>query len=329
MVKQVVVGVVVALAVLGTAAAETVDVTTVVTPSSWSRTARDGGVVEFSTANEASGAAVLVSIAPAMATNLDARGNFDATWTQIVKAMADVKPTMAPVENRGGWQIVSGSAKLTYQGQAMKARIVTATKDGKLAIVTVISVGTLYEKDVDKLLAGIKYGGTATPAPAQATESLSGAWGFSSGGAMGTGPYAKWLSDRREYTFDGKGAYTFLRRHNVDQETDTSLIREHGTYTLAGDVLTLTPTKSEREIWTKSISGPNAGKYGKLVRRENVPKEKAAYRVSYTVYPNTNVSNLMLTPSQATQRDGNFNATTQYRLFRPDNSYYTPIPPTP
>jgi hypothetical protein len=146
---------------------------------------------------------------------------------------------------------------------------------------------------------------------------------------MGTGNYAPWLSDRREYAFDGKGNYTFLRRHNVDRDADTSVIRERGTYTLKGDVLALTPTKSEREIWSKVTSGPNAGAYDKLLRREKVALEKATYRLSYAFYLDTQVPNLMLTPSAATQRDGNFNATTQYRLFRPDGKYYTAVPPTP
>ena len=104
---------------------------------------------------------------------------------------------------------------------------------------------------------------------------------------MGAGQYAPWLSDRREYAFDGNGNYTFLRRHNVDRDPDMSLIRERGTYTLKGDVLTLTPTKSEREIWSKVKSGANAGAYEKLLRREKVALEKATYRVSYTTSTST------------------------------------------
>lgn len=166
----------------------------------------------------------------------------------------------------------------------------------------------------------------STPAP---TAQLTGAWGFSTGGAMSPGQFAAWLSDRREYTFDGKGNYTFMRRHNVDRDPDTSIIRERGAYTLVGDVLTLTPAKSEREIWSKVKTGATAGAYDKLLRREQVVLEKSEYRVSFTLYLDTQVQNLMLTPSAATQRDGNFNATTQYRLFRPDGKYYTAIPPTP
>ncbi len=110
-------------------------------------------------------------------------------------------------------------------------------------------------------------------APAPAAQ-LTGAWGFSTGGAMSPGQFAAWLSDRREYTFDGKGNYTFMRRHNVDRDPDTSIIRERGTYTLVGDVLTLTPAKSEREIWSKVKTGATAGAYDKLLRREQVALEE-------------------------------------------------------
>jgi hypothetical protein len=68
---------------------------------------------------------------------------------------------------------------------------------------------------------------------------------------------------------------------------------------------------------------------GALVSDAVAGLEKSTYRVSYTVYFDTQVPNLMLSPSATTQRDGTFNATTQYRLFRPDGNYYTAGPPTP
>ena len=105
----------------------------------------------------------------------------------------------------------------------------------------------------------------ATPAPGTGsapapTAQLTGAWGFSTGGAMSPGQFAAWLSDRREYTFDGKGNYTFMRRHNVDRDPDTSIIRERGTYILAGEVQNQPagcPVWYEFDI--QEISGPRAG----------------------------------------------------------------------
>lgn len=345
MIKHIVISMVVALGLLHGAAAdaEVVDVTRVSPPKGWNRVEHPGGLIEYNTTNEKAGAVASVSITPSMPAVGDGRANFDAAWAQIIASMLSnaPAPTMAPAATRNGWQIVRGSAKYTYEQRAARTTIFTATRDGKYVIVIATTIGSSFVKDVDKVLASLTFTGssarsTTTPAPTTpapttpaATGDVAGAWGFSTGGSMGTGRYAAWLSDRREYTFDGKGNYSFLRRHNVDHDPDTSIIRERGTYTLAGDVLTLTPAKSEREIWSKVKSGANAGAYDKLLRRENVAKEKAEYRVSFTLYPDTQVQNLMLTSREATQRDGNFNASTQYRLFRPDGNYYTAIPPTP
>ncbi|MCY1015023.1 hypothetical protein [Pyxidicoccus sp. MSG2] len=351
MFNQVVISIVVALGLVHGVATgpnvETLDVTTFTPPSGWKRVEREGSSVEYVVTNNKAGAAASVTIVRSIPAVGDARANFDKAWSHFIKAvLSDAPaPTMAPAASRGDWQLVSGTTKYTYEGRAATTTILTATRDASYVVVIATTIGTIFERDVDKLLASLKFAAPAaqapaatpaptTPAPATrsapaSTAELTGAWGFSTGGAMGPSQFAAWLNDRREYTFDGQGNYTFMRRHNVDHDPDTSIIRERGTYTLVGDMLKLTPTKSEREIWSKVKSGANAGAYDQFLRREKVALEKSEYRVSFTLYLDTQVPNLMLTPRAATQRDGNFNATTQYRLFRPDGKYYTAIPPTP
>lgn len=322
----------------------TVDVTTFTPPSGWTHAERDLST-EYSATNNQAGAAGSIMIMRSLPGVTDARANFDRAWDNFITAVLPdaPAPTFAPAASRDGWKLVRGTTAYTFEGRAARTTLLVATRGETLVVVLATTVGTKYQKAVDKFFPTLRFATpaaaatTTTPAPAtpatapSATQEtgLSGGWGFSTGGAMGTGQYAAWLSDRREYTFDGNGNYTFLRRHNVDRDPDTSLIRERGTYTLKGDVLSLSPTKSEREVWSKVKSGANAGAYEKLLRREKVALEKATYRVSYTLYPDTQVPNLMLTSSAPTVRDGAFNATTQYRLFRPDGNYYTAVPPTP
>lgn len=326
--KQFLVVIFLAIVTVSSARAESVDVTTFTPPAGWTRSDR-ADTTEYSVANEKSGAGGSITILHSMAGAANARANFDNAWAQLVAALPDVPaPTVSPVANQNGWQVVRGSTKYTFEGRAATTTIVTATRDTSYAIVVAITIGTGYQKDVDKVLASLRFAApvaATTAAPAE----LAGAWGFSTGGAMSSARSAPWLSDRREYSFDGKNNYTFLRRHNVDQDPDLSIIRERGTYAFANNVLTLTPTKTEREVWSKVRSGANAGAYDKLLRREKVPMEKTSYGVSFAMYLDTQVPNLLLTPSAATKRDGNFNASTQYRLFRPDGKYYTAVPPTP
>ena len=346
MIKQFVVGIVITLGLSQVAFAkprkETLDVTTFTPPAGWKRVEHEGAAaIEYSTANEKAGAAASVIILRSTPAAGDARANFDSAWANFVTpVLTDAPPpTIAPASSRGGWQLVSGTSAYVFEGRAARTTVLTATRDATFVIIIATRIGKRFDKDVDRLLASLAFAAPAPPvasppvaSPAATTAvagDLAGAWGFSTGGAMGSDRYAAWLSDRREYTFDGKGSYTFLRRLNIDREPDTSIIRERGTYTLVAGVLTLTPSKSEREVWSKVKSGANAGAYDKLLSREKVALESAAYSVAFTVYLDTQVPNLMLGPSAATQRDGNFNATTSYRLFRPDGNYYTAIPPTP
>jgi hypothetical protein len=326
--KQTLVSIVIVLGFAVEAAAApqvTVDVTSFTPPSGWKQV-DEKLTVEYSTATPKGAASIMVMRSFACTT--DARANFDKAWKTFVTAtLPDAPaPKIAPATRLDGWQLVRGTTTYDYQGNPGRTTILAAIRDASCVVVLATTVGTTFQKDVEQALTSIRF--AAAPAPATSSPELAGAWGFSTGGAMGSGQYAAWLSDRREYKFDN-GSYTFLRRHNVDREPDTSIIRERGTYTLKGDVLALSPAKVEREIWSKVKSGANAGAYDKLLRREKVAAEKSTYRISYTTYLDTQVPNLMLTPAAATQRDGNFNASTQYRLFRPDNKYYTAVPPTP
>lgn len=335
-IKQTLVGIALLLGLVLDAEARskvTVDVTSFTAPSGWKHTDQKHSV-EYTTATPTGAGSLLIMRSFACAT--DAHSNFDKAWkTFVTDALPGAPaPTVTPTVRRDGWQLVRGTGAFEYEGNAGKISVLAAIREASCVVVVATTIGKAFEKEVDQVLASLRFAAPApsTPAkattPAHATQTLSGAWGFATGGAMGSGQYAPWLSDRREYTFDN-GSYTFLRRHNVDREPETSIIRERGTYTFHGDVLALTPTKAEREIWSKVRSGANAGAYDRLLRREKVPMEKAEYRVSYTRYLETQVPNLMLTPRAATQRDGNFNATTQYRYFRPDGNYYTAVPPTP
>ena len=245
---------------------------------------------------------------------------------------------MAATAKRDGWDVVKGTAKYTYSGRAATTTLVAATRNGSYVLVVVSVVGQTYQKAVDKVLASLRFAAapataptvpaTAPAPPATTKVELSGTWGFCTGGALELGHATRWLRDSRQYTFDGKGKYTFLRRHDVNYDPDSSVTREHGTYTLTGDVLTVTPAACERELWSKP-KGTLKSAYEKLLKREKLPLEKATYRVGYMRDEDGVTDNLVLTPSAATQRDGGFNSTTRYRLFPPNGKHYTAIPPPP
>lgn len=323
---------------------ETFELTTFAPPAGWQRAPAKASSIGFVKVSEAAGAAGSITIERSLPSTGDARANFDSAWKEIVTLPNVPAPTVAAATKRDGWDVVRGTAKYTYGGRAASTTILTATRDATYVIVVVTLVNTTFQKEADALLASLRFGAPpaapaaasapARPAPAATATSptggLTGAWGFSMGGALWASPMSPWMSDHREYTFDGQGTYTFLRRHDVTNEPETTVTRERGTYTLRGDTLTLTPTKSERETWRKVVDGPNAGAYAKLVRRARNPLEKCAYRVSFETHPDAkHIPALMLAPAAPTAREGEFNDTKRYRYLRPDGTYYTAIKPTP
>src|SRR5688500_15400982 len=162
------------LALVRSAAAETVDVTTFAAPSGWKRAEREYSV-EYTNANKQAAASLTVHHSQPAAG--DAKANFDTAWKQIVvAAFKDLPaPTMAPAATRGGWQIVTGSTKYAFQGNAARTTILTATRDTSYVIVVATTVGTQFEKEMDKVLASMKF---AEAKLAKATVELGGAWGF-------------------------------------------------------------------------------------------------------------------------------------------------------
>lgn len=330
---------------------ETYDVTTFTPPAGWTRTEQPGTSIGFKTERPAAGSACEVVVLRSVPGGKDARANFDMAWDHFVKpTVPDAgPPTLAPAAALAGWDLVRGRSTFTFGGNAGAVTILTATGGraaaAPLVIVVATSIGGACEGELTAFLGSLRFA-TATPAtppavpaapapaapapapaapvgasPGSVAAALTGTWAFSTGGAMWNSPYAPWLSDRREYTFDGKGGYAFLRRRDVSNEPETTLVREAGTYALAGDALTLTPRTSTVDTWAKRGDGA----YDKKLKTEPHAREIVTFRVELTTYLDTGVPNVMLTPPASTLRDGPFNATTAYRLFRPDGSYYTSI----
>lgn len=321
---------------------ETYDLMTFVPPAGWQRAPEKPSSIGFVKVDEAAGAAGSISIERSLPSKGDVRADFDWAWKEIVTVPGVPAPTVGAATKRDGWAVVRGTAKYTYGGNAATTTILAATRDATSLVVVVTLINTTFQPQAEAFLSSLRFAAPPAaaapaaptkepaPAPSGAGGDITGAWGFSMGGPLWSTPASPWMSDHRELVFDGKGAYTFLRRHDVTNEPETTITRERGTYTYAGGVLTLTPTKSERETWQKVIDGPNAGAYDKLARRARNKLEKTTYRVSFETHPDAkHIPALMLAPSAATEREGQFNDTQRYRYLRPDGTYYTAIKPTP
>ncbi len=142
-------------------------------------------------------------------------------------------------------------------------------------------------------------GGTPPPAPATAPVAIVGAWASASGDPTrnsSTGSVRV-----REYAFGADGSYVY-RSQVSDGGTSWYLVREVGTYTIAGDQLTISPSSATS---TKRDSGG-------AQPAQNVPLERVTYAVQTHYFEGIQEWNLVLTPPAPTRRDGPFGGTSSF-----------------
>jgi hypothetical protein len=108
----------------------------------------------------------------------------------------------------------------------------------------------------------------------------------------------------RQYTFAANSTYRFVCKTFDPVMNSIFLERENGTYQVNGDVISIYPQKSVLEEWSKK---DNRDEWGKLLKTQNIPLEKATYNFSKNYIPDYNEWQLILKADKETRRDGPFN----------------------
>ncbi|MCS6974729.1 MAG: lipocalin family protein [Cyclobacteriaceae bacterium] len=122
-----------------------------------------------------------------------------------------------------------------------------------------------------------------------------------------------------QYTFFSDGTYQFYAKTFDVYTPDIVFRKEKGTFVVSGNLLTLTPTSSVIQTWSKK---DNADKYGTLLKAQQGTTESTVYAIRFENFGDE--LNLLLTPvnGQQTQRDGIFGTNSQF-----PNTYFYQIPP--
>ena len=87
------------------------------------------------------------------------------------------------------------------------------------------------------------------------------------------------------------------------------VVKETGKYSVSGDMLTLTPTKSVISSYKKA-GGVDA--LGPLVKSQNRDLETVAYKFTFHYFEGIQEWNLVLQADKVTQRDGQFSNNTTF-----------------
>lgn len=155
----------------------------------------------------------------------------------------------------------------------------------------------------------------------EAASTLIGTWLMTSSINTYTTGTLTYAYTKKQFTINKDGSYVFYSKTYDISMTDIILRKENGKYSVSGNKLTLNPTSSTIETWSK-LDG--ADKWGQRLTSNPRPLEKTTYLFTRHYFEGIGEWNLVLQPEnkKQTEREGIFSSNSAF-----PNSYLYSIPP--
>lgn len=300
------------------------DIVTYIAPAGW-EVDKDTNAVRFT--KESDGNFCVISIVKSVDSIGDSAKNFELLWKGMAtEGLNATAPQRGKQGVKDGWQAEVGIAPFEKEGLKGAALLTTYTGNDKVVAILAITNSDSFEKDIETFvdnvklpLIEVKKPAATEPAAPSAGESakLIGKWqrsgssspSYADPAAWGTSGYTK-----SRYEFKPDGTYIYTERSFRYSYQNIIVVRENGTYSVAGDILTIKPAKSTITAYQKA-GGADA--LGAVASNQNRPLETVAYRFTFHYFSGIQEWNLVLQADKPTQRDGQFSTLTVF-----NNAWY-------
>lgn len=294
---------------------EKLDIVEYTPPKGWTKTPKEGAVT-YSLVNQSRTGFCVITVYASKASAGSPPKDFAWAWNELVvkpfKAEANPKTEM---QSSDGWQAIVGGAAIEEKGTKAYAILTVFSGFGKTATVLAVFTDESFVAQLDAFTQSIKLDKTAVaanPAPHAAVNSdpqvvstdnrLVGRWAAIQSGTRGRDPsgnvlnsaYYKW-----QYTFNRDGSYNFKAERWLGylKANEYWMTEEQGSYTVAGDLLTVIPKRSITTVKNRE---------GAVVRTQKNELETTAYRWSFHYFAGLQDTQLVLQTRAETNRDGAF-----------------------
>jgi len=308
---------------------ESFDISTFRSPKGWNKQAEQYAVKISTSAGDDF---CLITLFKSLSSLGAANQNFQASWDTIVNdaVTPTSAPQLSPIENKDGWDILSGFAPFEKDGTKGVVVLVTATGYGLMVNAMVLTNSQAYQADIGAFLDSIslkkpavvkQQPTTTTQAPAPAENSIVGTWGQNVGASMTYGdPVAAGMAGygKYQYTFHPNGTYSFVAKTFRMSYDKIILVIENGAYEISGDSLSIKPQKSVIQAWSKLNGGDG---WGRMLTTQARKLEPVTYKFTKHYFSGIEEWNLVLQADKPTERDGAFST---FTLF-PNAWYYKGI----
>jgi hypothetical protein len=293
---------------------EKLDIVEYTPPKGWTKTPKEGAVT-YSYVNQSRTGFCIITVYASTASAGSPAKDFSKAWIELVvkpfKAEANPK---TEIQSADGWQAIAGGTAIEEQGAKAYAILTVFSGFGKTASVLGVFTDESFVAQLEAFTQSIKLDKTAVAAnPAShavnsdrqvvSTDNrLVGSWATSASGTRGLDPSGNVLNSgyyKRQYTFNRDGSYNFKAERWLGylKANEYWMTEEQGSYTVAGDLLTVVPKRSITTVKTRE---------GAVLRTQKNELETTAYRWSFYYFAGLQETQLILQTRAETNRDGAF-----------------------
>lgn len=297
-------------------------------PGDWVKN-EGNGYLAFTKINQESGEFGRIILYQAETSSGSLDEDFKGDWQSLIetnyqpKELTDFSKTSFNSE----WNAVIGVAPYVYQNQNQAVVLVTLSNGRQKISYVFLSNTTAYEKELEDFGSSLELSSFSLPTAISSSEKpisksssmqvvvdqqILGKWNRSASVSSFFANPTAWGSSGYttcRYEFFQDGTYQYTERNFGYAYEDIILVRESGQYSADGGVLTVSPTQSKVERYSKKNG---VDELGNLKENKSRTPEKVAYRYQFHYFEGIGEWNLVLQADRPTQRDGNFSSNTTF-----------------
>lgn len=308
--------------------AQSFDIVNFSLSSSWKKEAQQDWLA-YRIDNPAKKTYARILLYPSLPSSGNPETDFQKEWNDLVISL--YKPGQTINESlsdyKDGWKAKIRVAPFVFN-QTNQAVILLMLTDGKKKMSFVFLTNTEeFQKDFEDFGSSLAFASGQIPTPkpvavqpsttsqkalSQVDQKLVGKWNRSASVSSLWASPAEWGTSGYttcRYEFFADGTYQYTERNFSYSFSSIVLVKEKGEYAASGGILTISPTQSLVEKYTKKNGVDELGVLQESKSRE---LEKVSYSYQFHFFQGIGEWNLVLQADRPTQRDGNFSSNTTF-----------------
>lgn len=314
---------------------ETYEYTSYTAPIGWQKEVKANTFTSYTKVNQQNNSYCRIIIMLSTNSKGTINEDFENEWQELVvkNYKPETKKETKELSKQNEWTIKKGTGTFTYDHKTGNVSLTTMSGFNRCVSIVAIANSDAYTKDIDAFMSSVKMLPVQIQQPElqtttdpQNSNTVIGSWkatASDNSSFRANNGVMSYIS--RQYIFNANGSYSFTSKA-YDPFVDHLIIgKETGTYTVNNNQVTISPSTSVLEGWSRK---DGADKPGKLLSTQKLGLEKITYTFSKHYFSGIKEWSLILQANTPTKRDGPFSGNGSFKnawLYGPISARNQPI----